>query len=157
MDSEFFSGMRRILGDSVDADGNAITPESLIEDGERAIRKQADEIARSRGFDSADDVLATFKGVGTDETRERINEKLDRDFSLEFFADLCDRAKGAVDLDAQEAAEERGGCTQHDEFVAMSERASAARAAGSPDIEAELKIASTTDAVIEGRDAGEGL
>ena len=145
----FSRELREMLGDPK---AGGTTPEALIELAEAENEKRADEIARRAGFKNADDALDVYNTAESVSTkdREQIIQQLGRDADLTRFSDLVDRAAKARDLDAHEAREQAGGCLSHTEFVETSQRAADARAAGSPDIVAELKIASTDDSIIAG-------
>lgn len=147
----FSDELRRSLGD-VSAGGT--TPEELIRLGEEHLMEQAHAMARHHGYASADEVLDRFEDLMSHEDTEIVNGRLASAQGLEEFGRLLERSKAADAVESHEARERAGGCLTHNEFVETSGRASAARAAGSPDIEAELKIARTDDSTIAGLDTG---
>ena len=154
-DNVFSDELRRELSGNAALGG--VSPEELVRLAEARIREEADGIAQARGFVDADAVFAHVRDGVDEGGREKVDAALDRDFDLSYFKDLADRASVTRGAAAQEAAESAGGFGDHNSFVEASEKATSARLAGQPDHPLELKIARTTDAVIEGRDAGEGL
>lgn len=151
VDYQFSDDFERSLGDP---ECGGTTVEELLRLAEERIKEEADGIAKAGGFDSADSVLSFVRKSAGEEHKARIDEKLDKDFDLSFFRDLVDRAKADRTLDAQEQST---GFSDHNEFVEACEQATTAADSGEPDRALELKILNTSDAVIEGRDAGEGL
>ena len=151
-DNVFSDELRRELSGNAALGG--VSPEELVRLAEERIKEEADSIAKAAGFDSSDAVFAHVRD-GVDESgKEKIDAALDKDFDLSFFKDLADRPAVTRGAAAQEAAESAGGFGDQDEFLAANEKATAARLSGAPDHRLELRIANTSDAVVQGRDVG---